>query len=91
MALLASFPDAHFIIDQLFWMGDEEHGYKTSMRWSMLGTNEATGCTAIPLASVVASGASRSIRSVVENSLRNLCCGMTSPSENGFTWRETAC
>lgn len=43
LGLLASFPDAHFIIDQLFWMGDAEHGYKTSMRWSLLGTNEGYG------------------------------------------------
>ena len=27
LGLLASFPDAHFIVDQLYWMGDEERGY----------------------------------------------------------------
>ncbi|HEX9118225.1 MAG TPA: ester cyclase [Anaerolineae bacterium] len=43
LGLIASFPDAHFLIDQLFWMGDDEHGYRTSMRWSILGTNEGYG------------------------------------------------
>lgn len=40
LSLLAAFPDARFSIDQLFWNGDEASGYRTSMRWSLIGTHD---------------------------------------------------
>ena len=43
MGIVAAFPDAKFNIDQLFWMGDDEKGYRTSMRWSILGTHDGYG------------------------------------------------
>ncbi len=43
LGLMASFPDADFMVDQLYWMGDDERGYRTSMRWSIQGTHEGYG------------------------------------------------
>jgi hypothetical protein len=43
LGIVAAFPDAKFNIDQLFWMGDEAAGYRTSMRWSILGTHDGYG------------------------------------------------
>lgn len=43
LSLLAALPDARFSIDQLFWNGDEQSGYRTSMRWSLVGTHEGDG------------------------------------------------
>jgi predicted ester cyclase len=43
LSLLAAFPDARFTIDQLYWNGDDETGYRTSMRWSLIGTHEGDG------------------------------------------------
>ncbi|MGQ0603915.1 MAG: ester cyclase [Anaerolineales bacterium] len=43
LSLLAAFPDGRFSIDQLFWNGDEQTGYRTSMRWSLVGTHEGDG------------------------------------------------
>jgi predicted ester cyclase len=43
LSLLAAFPDARFSIDQLYWQGDEQTGYRTSMRWSLVGTHTGDG------------------------------------------------
>ena len=43
LSLLAAFPDARFSIDQLYWNGDEANGYRTSMRWSLIGTHDGYG------------------------------------------------
>ncbi len=43
LSLLAAFPDARFSIDQLFWNDDGTGGYRTSMRWSLVGTHEGYG------------------------------------------------
>ena len=43
LSLLAAFPDARFSIDQLFWNEDGAGGYRTSMRWSLVGTHEGFG------------------------------------------------
>ncbi|MBL8096186.1 MAG: ester cyclase [Anaerolineales bacterium] len=43
LSLMAAFPDARFSIDQLYWQGDEQTGYRTSMRWSLVGTHEGYG------------------------------------------------
>ncbi|TDD86839.1 hypothetical protein E1293_08855 [Actinomadura darangshiensis] len=38
-ARLTAFPDFHGHIDDTIWTGDEETGYRTSMRWTWTGTN----------------------------------------------------
>jgi hypothetical protein len=43
LSLLAAFPDARFSIDQLYWNEDGDGGYRTSMRWSLVGTHEGDG------------------------------------------------
>ncbi len=43
LSLLAAFPDARFSVDQLFWNADAAGGYRTSMRWSLVGTHEGYG------------------------------------------------
>jgi len=43
LSLLAAFPDARFSIDQLYWQGDAATGYRTSMRWSLIGTHADHG------------------------------------------------
>ena len=43
LSLLAAFPDARFSIDQLYWNEDGAGGYRTSMRWSLVGTHEGYG------------------------------------------------
>jgi hypothetical protein len=40
---LAAFPDAQLICDQLFWMDDGNGCYRTSLRWSLLGTHTGSG------------------------------------------------
>ncbi len=44
LSLLAAFPDARFSIDQLFWNVDEATGgWRTSLRWSLVGTHAGYG------------------------------------------------
>ncbi len=43
LGLLAAFPDARFAVDQLYWNGDERNGFRTSMRWSLVGTHRGYG------------------------------------------------
>jgi predicted ester cyclase len=38
-ARLVAFPDFHGVIDDTIWAGDEESGYRTSMRWTWTATN----------------------------------------------------
>jgi predicted ester cyclase len=40
LSLLAAFPDARFSIDQLYWNEAGQGGYRTSMRWSLVGTHD---------------------------------------------------
>ncbi|HEX9116155.1 MAG TPA: ester cyclase [Anaerolineae bacterium] len=41
--VLAAFPDAQLLIDHLYWMDDGQGRYRTSMRWSLLGTHTGPG------------------------------------------------
>lgn len=43
VALMASFPDARFEVDDLYWNGDERMGYRTAVRWSLTGTHRGVG------------------------------------------------
>ncbi len=48
LCMLAAFPDAQFVIDHLYWMDDGEGRYRTSMRWSLLGTHSGHGIFGAP-------------------------------------------
>ena len=43
LSLLAMLPDLAFQIDDLYWMGNDDDGYRTAMRWSILGTHRGWG------------------------------------------------
>lgn len=43
LSMLAMFPDAAMFIDDLRWVGNERVGYRTAMRWSLLGTHTGPG------------------------------------------------
>jgi len=43
LGLLAAFPDARFSIDQLYWNQEGPDTYRTSMRWSLIGTHTGHG------------------------------------------------
>jgi predicted ester cyclase len=43
LALLAAFPDGMMEIDDLYWNGSEEEGYRVAIRWSFLGTHRGFG------------------------------------------------
>jgi predicted ester cyclase len=39
LSLMGAFPDLQMHIDDVFWDGDQRRGYRSSMRWTLLGTN----------------------------------------------------
>ncbi len=43
LSVLAMFPDAAMHIDDLCWNGDEREGYRTAVRWTLLGTHTGPG------------------------------------------------
>ncbi|MBN2499859.1 MAG: ester cyclase [Anaerolineales bacterium] len=43
LSLLATFPDLAFQIDDLYWMGNDNDGYRTAMRWSIVGRHDGWG------------------------------------------------
>ncbi|MBC7811316.1 MAG: ester cyclase [Burkholderiales bacterium] len=43
LSVMAMFPDLAFHIDDFYWMGNDEDGYRTSMRWSIVGTHRGPG------------------------------------------------
>ncbi|MGT2426871.1 ester cyclase [Amnibacterium kyonggiense] len=38
-ALLATFPDLGLRVEEIYWMGNDEEGYRASVRWSAAGTH----------------------------------------------------
>ena len=48
LSMLAMFPDLAFDIDDLYWMGNDEEGYVTSVRWSLVGTHTGPGIYGTP-------------------------------------------
>ena len=48
LSLMAAFPDAHLMIEQLYWMGDEQHGYKVMVRWNLQGTHRGPSQYGVP-------------------------------------------
>jgi predicted ester cyclase len=43
LGLMAAFPDAHLTVEHLYWMGDEQKGYKVMVRWNLQGTHRGPG------------------------------------------------
>ena len=43
LSQLAMFPDAHFTIDDLYWMGNPGEGFLVAIRWSLDGTHRGNG------------------------------------------------
>ncbi|MEM7331710.1 MAG: ester cyclase [Chloroflexota bacterium] len=39
LSILATFPNLAFQIDDLYWMGNDTDGYRTAMRWSIVGNH----------------------------------------------------
>ncbi len=48
VSVIAMFPDCKFTIDHLYWLGDDAAGYRTSMRWSLVGTHDGYGLYGAP-------------------------------------------
>ncbi len=48
LGLLAAFPDGQLLVDQLYWMDDGEGRYRTSLRWSLVGTHSGHGMFGAP-------------------------------------------
>lgn len=48
LSVLAMFPDAAMFIDDLRWVGDEKSGYRTAVRWSLVGTHTGPGIYGAP-------------------------------------------
>jgi predicted ester cyclase len=38
-ALLATFPDLGMQVDEVYWMGNDDEGYRISVRWTAVGTH----------------------------------------------------
>ncbi len=43
LSMLAMFPDAKLSVDHVYWMGNEEDGYRVATRWSLVGTHTGPG------------------------------------------------
>lgn len=43
VSIMAMFPDLALKIDDLYWMGNPEQGYRASVRWSIIGTHRGFG------------------------------------------------
>lgn len=48
LSILAMFPDLGLQIDDIYWMGNDEEGYMTSVRWSITGTHLGHGIYGAP-------------------------------------------
>ncbi len=43
MDWLIPFPDGHLLIDHLYWLGNDDEGYRVACRWSFEGTHRGYG------------------------------------------------
>jgi predicted ester cyclase len=48
LSILAMFTNMKLTIDDLYWLGDEEQGYRVAMRWSLVGTHNGYGAYGEP-------------------------------------------
>ena len=43
LSIMAMFPDLVVQVDDVYWMGNEQEGFKASVRWSLVGTHRGMG------------------------------------------------
>ena len=43
LAMLQAFPDAKMSVDHLYWLGDDDKGYRAAVRWTLVGTHDGYG------------------------------------------------
>ncbi|MEO0563010.1 MAG: ester cyclase [Chloroflexota bacterium] len=43
LSIMAMFPDLAMQIDDIYWMGNDDQGYRVSVRWSIVGTHRGNG------------------------------------------------
>ena len=43
LSMMAMFPDLALQVDDIYWMGNDQDGYLTSVRWSITGTHRGMG------------------------------------------------
>lgn len=43
LSTLTMFPDAAMYVDEIYWMGNDRDGYRTSVRWSLVGHHRGPG------------------------------------------------
>lgn len=43
LSLLAMFPDLALMVDDIYWMGNDDDGYSVALRWTALGTHRGNG------------------------------------------------
>jgi predicted ester cyclase len=43
LSMLSMFTDMKMTIDHVYWLGDDEEGYRVAMRWSLVGTHNGYG------------------------------------------------
>lgn len=48
LSLIATFPDMSLNVDDVYYMGNEQDGYLTSVRWSAVGTHRGHGLYGAP-------------------------------------------
>ncbi len=48
LSLLSAFPDLAAGIDQVYWNGDDEKGYRVMTRWTLQGTHRGPGPWGVP-------------------------------------------
>ena len=48
LSIMAMFPDLALQIDDIYWMGNDQDGYFTSVRWSITGTHRGFGIYGTP-------------------------------------------
>ena len=48
LSIMAMFPDLVLQIDDIYWMGNDQDGYLTSVRWSIVGTHRGYGIYGAP-------------------------------------------
>jgi len=48
LSMLAMFPDLHFVVEDLYWMGNATEGHLLAIRWSIIGTHTGPGRYGVP-------------------------------------------
>jgi hypothetical protein len=43
LSMLAMFPDLHFSVEDMYWMGNSREGHLVAIRWSMIGAHRGNG------------------------------------------------